>query len=47
MEAYNKLERIGDGVVNINDMRLIYNPTFHPKYKAGEMNIEELLAEFM
>jgi Ca2+-binding EF-hand superfamily protein len=33
--AYAKLDRTRDGKVNIEDMRAIYDVSFHPDFKSG------------
>lgn len=45
--AYAKLDRTGDGIVNIEDMRIAYNPRFHPDFKRGAKSADEILLEFM
>jgi Ca2+-binding EF-hand superfamily protein len=47
MQAYAKLDRTGDGIVDMNDMLAIYDVSFHPKFKTGEMSKADVLNEFM
>lgn len=47
LQAYAKLDRTGDGIVDMNDMLAIYDVSFHPKFKTGEMSKSDVLTEFM
>ena len=35
-KAFAKLDRTGDGVVTLEDLNGVYEPTMHPKFKSGE-----------
>ena len=45
--AFKKLDRTGDGVVTIEDIRDSYNVEFHPKFKSGEMSKKDILEDFL
>jgi len=45
--AYNKLDRDGSGLVELNDIAGAYDVTQHPKFKSGEMSKNDILSEFM
>lgn len=33
MQAFRKLDKTGDGVITIEDLREVYNAKHHPKYR--------------
>ena len=33
---FRKLDKTGDGVVTVDDLKGVYNPIHHKKYKSGE-----------
>mmetsp|Transcript_1949 Transcript_1949/g.231 ORF Transcript_1949/g.231 Transcript_1949/m.231 type:complete len:115 (+) Transcript_1949:1005-1349(+) len=45
--AYQKLDRTHDGKVNIEDMRVAYDVSFHPDFKKGAKSRDQILQEFM
>lgn len=45
--AFDKLDKTGNGTVELNDLQGVYNGTMHPKVLAGEMTEDEVLADFM
>ena len=45
--AFNKLDRNGNGVVEIDDIKSFYNAKFHPDVKTGRKTEDEVLAEFI
>jgi len=45
--AFKKLDKTGNGIVDIEDLLVNYDVTFHPKYKTGEMSKNDILNEFM
>ena len=45
--AFDKLDRDGSGLVELNDIAGQYDVSFHPKFKTGEMSKNDILAEFM
>lgn len=46
-QAYNKLDKTGDGLVTLDDLRLLYSVDQHPKYRSGEMTKDQILKQFM
>lgn len=47
MEAYQKLDKSGDGVITIEDLRGVYDVKNHPKYLNGEATEEQLYTKFL
>ena len=45
--AFEKLDKTGNGIVDINDLVNTYDVSFHPKFKSGEMSKNDILNEFM
>jgi len=45
--AFAKLDKTGDGFVTIEDLVGVYDGSFHPKFKSGEMTQKDILSEFM
>lgn len=46
-QAYAKLDKNGDGTVNIMDMKLAYDVTHHPDFKDRSKSADQILKEFM
>jgi len=46
-QAFNKLDKNGNGVVEIDDIRGVYNATNHPDVKAGKKTEDDILCEFL
>ena len=47
MRAFKKLDRDGNGVVEVRDLQGVYNTKFHPDVKSGKKTEDEVLAEFL
>ncbi|XP_028375186.1 calcyphosin isoform X2 [Phyllostomus discolor] len=45
--AFAKLDRSGDGVVTVDDLRGVYSCRAHPKVRSGEWTEEEVLRRFL
>ena len=45
--AYAKLDKTGDGVVRLDDIRYFYNARKHPKVESGEKTQDVVLKEFL
>ena len=46
-KAYAKLDRDGSGVVDINDIRGLYNGSRHPDVLSGKKTEDQVLTEFL
>mmetsp|Transcript_25402 Transcript_25402/g.33170 ORF Transcript_25402/g.33170 Transcript_25402/m.33170 type:complete len:365 (-) Transcript_25402:458-1552(-) len=46
-KAFQRLDKTGDGVVNIDDVRDCYNASQHPEVQNGRMTEEEAMEEMM
>lgn len=47
MQAFRKLDKTGDGVITIEDLRGVYNAKSHPKYQNGEWTEEQVFRKFL
>jgi len=45
--AYQKLDRDGSGLVDINDIRGVYNATKHPDVLSGKKTEDQIFTEFL
>ncbi len=46
-DAFNKLDKTGDGIVDITDLESVYDVSCHKKFKNGEWTKEQCLTEFI
>ena len=46
-QAFKKLDKDGNGWIDINDIRGVYNATKHPDVLAGKKTEEQILQEFL
>ncbi|XP_068211364.1 crustacean calcium-binding protein 23-like [Palaemon carinicauda] len=46
-DVFKVLDKTGDGVVTIEDLKGVYSAKNHPKVKKGEMKEEDLLKKFL
>lgn len=46
-KAFRKLDKSGDGVVTVDDLKGVYNVINHKKYKSGEWTEDQCLREFL
>ncbi|XP_071116805.1 calcyphosin-like protein isoform X1 [Haliotis cracherodii] len=46
-QAFKKLDKSGDGVVTVEDLKGIYNVKKHPKYLNGEWTEDQCLRQFL
>lgn len=47
LKAFNKLDKTGDGVITVDDLKGVYDVTEHPKYVSGEWTKEQVFLEFL
>lgn len=47
MQAFRKLDKTGDGVITIEDLREVYNVKHHPKYQNGDWSEEQVFRKFL
>lgn len=46
-KAFAKLDKSGDGIVTIEDLKGVYNIKQHPEYLNGTKTEQQLLEEFL
>ncbi|CAG7786057.1 unnamed protein product [Allacma fusca] len=46
-DAFKKLDKSGDGVVTIDDLKTVYNVKNNPRYLSGEETQEQILSRFL
>jgi hypothetical protein len=47
MAAFKKIDRDGSGILDINDIKGVYNARSHPEVKSGKKTEDEVLGEFI
>lgn len=47
MQAFRKLDKTGDGVITIEDLKGVYNAKNHPKYQNGEWTEDQVFRKFL
>ncbi len=45
--AFEKLDRNGNGVVELDDIKGFYNAKMHPDVRSGKKTEDEVLTEFL
>ena len=45
--AFDKLDRNGNGIIEIDDIKGLYNAKMHPDVKTGKKTEDEVLSEFI
>ena len=45
--AFKKFDRDGNGFINIEDLKGLYNASNHPDVKTGKKTEEDILYEFL
>lgn len=46
-QAFQKLDKTGDGVATVQDLQGVYNSKHHPKYKSGEWTEDQVFCSFL
>lgn len=46
-QAFQKLDKTGDGVITVEDLRGVYSVKKHPKYLNGEWTEDQCLRTFL
>merc|ERR1719216_595144 len=46
-KAFLKFDKDGNGCIEANDLRGVYNASMHPKVQRGEMTEDQVFAEFL
>ena len=46
-QAFNKLDKTGDGLITVEDLKGVYNVKKHPKYSNGEWTEDQCLGQFL
>lgn len=47
MQAFKKLDRNGDGIISVEDIKGLYNVSHNPKFINGEATEDDLLRTFL
>ena len=47
VKAFSILDKDGDGVIKVNDIKGVYTARMHPDVKAGKKTEDEVLGEFL
>lgn len=46
-QAFSKMDKTGDGIITIQDMKDVYDVTRHPKFINTEMTEDEIFEQFL
>lgn len=46
-KAFKKIDRDGSGILDLNDIKGVYNASRHPDVKSGKKTEDEVLGEFL
>jgi len=46
-KAFKKMDKTGDGVITVEDLKLAYSVQHHPQFLSGEKTADQLLKKFL
>jgi Ca2+-binding EF-hand superfamily protein len=46
-KAFDRLDKDKSGIINVDDIKGVYNGKNHPDVKAGKKSEDEVLSEFL
>jgi Ca2+-binding EF-hand superfamily protein len=46
-QAFNKLDKNGNGIVELDDIKGVYNASLHPDVRSGKKTEDDILCEFL
>lgn len=46
-QAFKKLDKTGDGIITIDDLKGVYSADKHPKYLSGEWTKDQVFRQFL
>lgn len=46
-QAFQKIDKDGSGVLDLTDIRGVYDPSGHPDVKSGKRTPDDVLGEFL
>lgn len=47
MQAFGKMDKTGDGVITVDDLKGVYDTKHHPKYQNGEWTEEQVFNAYL
>lgn len=47
LQAFKKLDKTGDGVITVEDLKGVYDVRKHPKYLNGEWTEDQIFRKFL